>query len=270
MARASGRWRFNAETTSRPLPSPSRKSTTAKAGAAFPICARPSETLSHEVTLNPRISIARASRSRNGLSSSTINSERSAWPVSSAMAFTVGVLCVEHPTIWRDNTALPRPHKVDQQSRQWRPVLRRCFGGGFSGFKSAAGPHDLDHGAMIRKGPVGERHLGAGALQQRPRDEHAEPEPAALALRIVRAPPPRQIGLADPLQHIRRDAGSIVGNHDVNGLGIPPGIDLHGGAREVDGVLEDVADAVEDRRVAHACRLAGTGDCDSYLDRDAE
>src|SRR5437868_4081168 len=98
MARASGRLRFNADTTSRPLPSPSRKSTTANAGAAFPICAKPSDTLSQEVTEKPRLSIARESRSRNGLSSSTIRSERSAWPVSSEMAFTLRYPCARLQT----------------------------------------------------------------------------------------------------------------------------------------------------------------------------
>ena len=37
IARASGRFFFSAETTSSPLPSPSRKSTTAKAGALLPL-----------------------------------------------------------------------------------------------------------------------------------------------------------------------------------------------------------------------------------------
>ena len=50
---------------------------TAKAGADFPICARPSETVSHDVTEKPRLSMARDNRSRNGLSSSTMSSERS-------------------------------------------------------------------------------------------------------------------------------------------------------------------------------------------------
>src|ERR1700724_2577201 len=56
IARASGRLRFSAETTSSPLPSPSRKSTTAKAGALLPICASPSLTLSPGGHVKPALS----------------------------------------------------------------------------------------------------------------------------------------------------------------------------------------------------------------------
>ena len=41
-------------------------------------------------------------------------------------------------------------------------------------------------------------------------------------------------------------------------------------AREIDGVLQDVADAIEDRRIARADRLLAAGDRDADLDRDAE
>src|SRR5665213_1879320 len=220
MARASGRLRFSADTTSRPLPSPSRRSTTAKAGAALPICARPSETLSQEVTVKPRVSIARDRRSRNGLSSSTISSERSAWPVSSAMAFTVQVPLWRTFHIWRDNTALPRPHQA-VQAPVWplRAVLGFRFGGYFASLEASAWPGDLNHGAMIRKDPVGEGDLGAGALQQRAGDKYPETEAVMLARGFLRAAPPRQIGLADALQQVGGDPGTIVGNHDLDGIG---------------------------------------------------
>ena len=64
--------------------------------------------------------------------------------------------------------------------------------------------------------------------------------------------------------------GAVVGNHDLDGLGIPPRVHLHGFAREIDGVFQDVADAIEDRRIAGADRLAGACDRDPDLDRDAE
>src|ERR1700693_2420911 len=187
MARASGRLRFNADTTSRPLPSPSRKSTTAKAGAARPICARPSVTLSQEVTVKPRVSIARARRSRNGLSSSTISSERSACPVSSAMAFTIRPILLVGPySIWRGSPALPRPHKVDQTplstARDAIMLLGRRFRGGFARLETASRPADLNHGAVIRENPVGEGDLCAGALKQGAGDKDPKTEPAALAL----------------------------------------------------------------------------------------
>src|ERR1700733_7955238 len=183
IARASGRLRFNADTTSRPLPSPSRKSTTAKAGAARPICARPSVTLSQEVTEKPRVSMARERRSRNGLSSSTISRERSAWPVISTLAVTVHLSLrwdTRHiPDIWSGNPALPRPPKVDHPSSRRdhavrvpaqgrdaaKTVLRCWFGSNFAGLETVARPGDLNHGAMIGKDAVGEGDFGAGALQ---------------------------------------------------------------------------------------------------------
>src|SRR5215475_11425343 len=41
-------------------------------------------------------------------------------------------------------------------------------------------------------------------------------------------------------------------------------------ARAIDGVLEDVADTVKNRRIACADRLLGAGHRDAHLDRDAE
>src|SRR3974390_2855483 len=77
MARASGLWRLSAETTSSPFPSSSRISTTAKAGEHECSWLRPSATDWAVVTVNPRPSIARESRWRKDLSSSTISNDRS-------------------------------------------------------------------------------------------------------------------------------------------------------------------------------------------------
>src|SRR6267154_4777026 len=270
MARASGRLRFSAETTSRPLPSPSRKSTTANAGAARPICASPSDTVSQEVTVKPRVSMARDRRSRNGLSSSTIRSERSACSVNSADVAVKGAdPSWLVPNIWRGRMALPRPYKVDCPRRNTAlNVLRRWLVCTFSRLEAVARPGDMNDSAMIGKGPVGKRHFRAGALQQRAGDEHAEAEPAVLAFVVAR--PPRQERLADPLQHVGRDAGAVVGNHELDDLAVPPGVHLDGLAGEIDRVFQDVADAIEDRRIARADRLAGAGHRDPDLDRDAE
>src|SRR5712671_269760 len=270
MARASGRLRFSADTTSSPLPSPSRKSTTANAGGALPIWARPSDTLSQDVTVKPRVSMARDRRSRKGLSSSTIRSERSAWPVSSAMVFTV----------WRSLYLILSRYGVTTRRCQGRiksitPIRRpglalTCgFSSGFTGLETAARPGDLNHGAVIRKGPVGEGNLGAGALEQRAGDEHPETEAAMIALGFVDAPA-RQIRLADTLQYVGRETRAIVGNDDLDGLGVPPRIHFHRRPREIDGVFQDVADAMEDCRIARADRLAGARDRNPDLDRDAE
>ena len=61
----------------------------------------------------------------------------------------------------------------------------------FLAFEADPGPHDLHHGAVIGKGAVGERNLGAGALQKGAGDEDAKPEAGALAMGFIRAAPPR-------------------------------------------------------------------------------
>src|SRR6202790_4055305 len=138
--------------------------------------------------------------------------------------------------------------------------LSRWFGGGFTGLEAVARPGDMNHGAVIGKGPIAEGGFCPGALQQRAGDEDPETEPAVIALGFVGAAPPRQIRLADALQDVGREAGAVVRNHDLDGLGIPPRVHFHGFAREIDGGFQDVADAIEDRRIARADRLAGAVD----------
>src|SRR5258708_34793896 len=61
----------------------------------------------------------------------------------------------------------------------------------FIRLEAVAWPDDLHHGAVIGKDPVGKRHLGAGAFQQRAGDEHAEPKPGMPVLGLIRAGAPR-------------------------------------------------------------------------------
>src|SRR5438477_5929604 len=187
MVRASGRLRFSADTTSSPLPSPSRRSTTAKAGAALLICASPSDTVSQDVTAKPRVSIARDRRSRNGLSSSTISSERSARSFSSAMAFKVGFPrgCGCRASYRAYGAAVLHCQGLTARFR-----LIRGPGSSFLGLEASTRPGDLHHGAVIGKGPVGERNLGAGAFQQRAGDEHAKTEAGAFAVGLIGAAAP--------------------------------------------------------------------------------
>src|SRR6185312_5766284 len=126
---------------------------------------------------------------------------------------------------------LPRSPNVE-----W---LRRWAFVGSARLEAGARPGDLYHGTMIGEHAVGERNLRTGALQQRPRDEHAEPEPGVLAWRVDRPAPPRQIGLADPLRDIGRKARTIVGNHDFDGVVVPPRVHFDLVAREIDGVFQD-------------------------------
>src|SRR5882724_3101249 len=149
-------------------------------------------------------------------------------------------------------------------------ALSRWFSSDFTRLESAARPGYVNHGAVIRKGPVAEGNLCAGALKQGSGDEHAEAKAIMLVLRLVGAAPPRQIGFADAVQHVGCDARSIVGNDDLDGLGVPPRVHLHGRAREIDGVFQDIADTIKDRRIARADRLAGAGDSDPHLDVDTK
>jgi hypothetical protein len=68
-------------------------------------------------------------------------------------------------------------------------LLRWWFGWYFACLEAAARPGDLNHGAMIWKGPVGKGYLCAGAFQQRAGDKHPETETRAIALGFVGAPP---------------------------------------------------------------------------------
>ncbi len=66
----------------------------------------------------------------------------------------------------------------------------------------------------------------------------------------------RQIGIAQPPQHIRRESGAVVGDGDDD-LAAGPGdqhLDLL--ARELDGVLQQVAEAVHDLRPARQHGIA--------------
>src|SRR5262245_31230843 len=128
----------------------------------------------------------------------------------------------------------------------------------------------------VRKRPVLEIEPRPGAFQQRLGDEEAEPEaarfmPGRIALgALALAPAAGDIGLADPLHDLRSKAGTVVGNGDGNLLPAPGGGDLDPLVGEVDGVLEQIAEAIEDRRIAAADRFGGSGRCQRHIDRDAE
>src|SRR5262249_17079062 len=161
-----------AEITSRPLPSPSRISTTAKAGAAFSTCKRPSLTDSAVVTLNPRPSMARARRCRNDLSSSTIRSERSFGSPLVPVSF-IGVSNPRPPEPGRRSPAtVPgRDFKLrsDDLGLKWGPTERHL--------KISPVPGHADGGAVQRRRLIDQRELGPGAFQKRFSDEKAEPKP---------------------------------------------------------------------------------------------
>src|SRR5262245_39588468 len=108
----------------------------------------------------------------------------------------------------------------------------------------------------VGKRPVLEIERRPRAFEQRLGNEEAEPETAGfLAARIAvgaltLAPATGDIGLADPLHDLRRKAGAVVGNGDGYLPTAPGGRDLDPLMREVDGVFEQVPEAIENRRIA--------------------
>ena len=88
------------------------------------------------------------------------------------------------------------------------------IGGSLAGYRflePLARPDDLHHGAVIGESAIGKRHLGSGAFQQCPCDENPQAQAPTRILGLIRAPAARQIRLADPFQHVGRDARAVVG-----------------------------------------------------------
>src|SRR5882757_8874350 len=189
--------------------------------------------------------------------------------------------------------ALPRPPKVDPATlpapsrsslcltmisaqalracREGKPVptfpdhALSPLRGGLARLEAASRPGDLNHGAMVRKDPVGKGDLCARALQQGAGDKHAETKTTMGALDLSRTAPPRQIGFADALEHLGRDPRPVIENDDLNGLSIPPRVHLHGRPGEIDGVFQDVADPIKDRWISGSDRLGGARNRNSDL-----
>src|SRR5947208_16050900 len=204
MARASGRRFFMAEMTSRPLPSPSRMSTTAKAGAAFSTCKSPSLTDSAVVTIKPRPSMARARRWRNDLSSSTISSERSLGSELVPASFIAIPVRSTTPL----GNAMIRYLQLRSDSRRLK------WGCHQRPFKIFPVPGHGDRGAVQRRRLVDERELGAGAFQKRLGDKKAESETEQcgfIGCRTAGAGPPmRDIGSAEAIDDFGSKTRSIV------------------------------------------------------------
>src|SRR5271168_4728339 len=285
MARASGRRFFMAEITSSPLPSPSRMSTTAKAGGAFSTCSRPSATDSAVVTRKPRPSIARARRCKNDLSSSTISSVRSPGTGPAAalgsVLFMILLIATYLATYFVRAQARPRPNSIasspEPQAMKGRNRstikphgglhLRAGHGGLKRGWRQraleiGAVPAHSDTGAMQRRRLIDQRKLGAGTFQQGLGDEEPETQAEQSVLVAPRTtcarPPVGNIGSADPVNDFRREAGPVVTDGDAHLVRDPLRRDLHPPMGEIDGVLDQVAESVADRRIARARGFVGS------------
>src|SRR3954468_7809515 len=123
----------------------------------------------------------------------------------------------------------------------------------------------------VRKGAVLEIERRTRALQQRLRNEEAEPEAARLtvdALALLSAA--GDVRLADSVHDLRSKARAIVGDGDGDVLSAPGGRDVDPLAGKVDGVLQQVSQAVEDCGIAAADRLIDVARGQGDVDRHAE
>src|SRR5882724_6635798 len=262
MARASGRRRLSAEITSSPLPSSSRMSTTAKAGDIVSSWVSPSATDSAVVTVKPRLSMARASRCRNDLSSSTIRSVRSPVVEGSGSVFALVAITVMGPL---PASGHPRQGSAAVRRRLYitnlctaapagnrRPVnLEICLNPMGCG-ACALGRHrgrsrNLEVGAVparmhdctsLREDPVLEGEGRTGSLQQCLGNEDAEAEAAASLAADIEPPPARarDIGLADPIHDLGREARPVVADGDVHLLATVGHRHVDPLAREIDRI----------------------------------
>src|SRR5215471_586080 len=263
MARASGRRRLSAEITSRPLPSSSRMSTTAKAGDVVSSWLRPSATDSAVVTVKPRPSMARASRCRNDLSSSTIRSERSLGIALDPASFIVvsnprtcqpGCLALfgAVPAIWHLTRDLQL--RSDSRGLKWGRRERS--------FKILPVPGHGDGGAVQRRRLIDQRELGPRALQKRLGDKKTEPKPkqrSFVGFRTARSRPAMgDIGRAEAIDHFGRKSRPVVTDGDADFLRRPTGGDLDPVMGEVHRVFDQIAETVADRGIARSSRFAGT------------
>src|SRR3954471_20737770 len=117
-----------------------------------------------------------------------------------------------------------------------------------SAFEHVAGPVEPHRGAGFGQAPVGEGYGCAGAFQQRLGDEEAETKAAArlaaAGLAGVAWPAMRDVGLAEPADDVGRKARPVIGDRDADAAGVPARRDGHVCVREVDRVLDDVAEPV--------------------------
>src|SRR5690606_33679785 len=120
-------------------------------------------------------------------------------------------------------------------------------------FEDRTGPAGGHDGTGLREDPVLKGERGAGAFQQRLRDEEAEPQSAAGRLVLIGARPAAHgdIGLADAVDDAGRETRAVVGDDDPHVVLVPARGDGDGLAGEVHRILDDVAEAIEN------CRIAG-------------
>src|SRR5262249_20414121 len=136
-------------------------------------------------------------------------------------------------------------------------------------FEVAAAPVHADDGPAVRERAVLKVERRARALQQGFGDEEAQPQAARLAVAALSATV-GDVGLADPVHDLRGKAWTVIGDGDGDILTVPGGGDLDPLVGEIDGVLEQIPQAVEDGGVAPADRLGRLARRERDVDRNAE
>src|SRR5262249_33654858 len=136
-------------------------------------------------------------------------------------------------------------------------------------FEGAAAPVHANDRPPVRERAVLEVERRARALQQGLGDEEAEPQAARLALAALPATA-GDVGLADPGDDLGGKARTVIGDGDGDVLTAPGGGDLDPLVGEIDGVLEQVSEAVKDRGVAAADRFGRLARRQRDVDRNAE
>src|SRR5262245_2977067 len=136
-------------------------------------------------------------------------------------------------------------------------------------FEVAAAPVHADDGPAVRERAVLKVERRARALQQGFGDEEAKPQAARLAVAALAATV-GDVGLADPVHDLRGKARTVIGDRDGDVLAVPGGGDIEPLVGEIDGVLEQISEAVKDGGVAAADRLSLLARRQRDVDRNAE
>src|SRR5215470_3423878 len=254
MVRDCGRNLASSATTSRPLPSSSRMSTTAKAGGFWRISSRPSATECAVRTSKPRVSMARARRNTKERSSSTRTNERSSGSSSglNARSSTTAYLLADHYSEPRRQAKPVREIGLltdarvggGQQGRGgWRLPAR---GGAQLALEHWPGPDHRDDGAVVWALTIFQGDGGPRPLQQGLGDKKAKAQPGRLAVPdLPRASARGDVGLAQRIQDVERNAGAIVADRQHHLPRRPAGHDRNALSREIDRILDQVAEPVD-------------------------
>src|SRR5947209_20441337 len=154
----------------------------------------------------------------------------------------------------RLESAQARPSRFRSWSSSKLPYHTRSYAAAFqpsSGLRHlgnleiAPCPAHVHHGALLWRLPVEKGEARTGALQQCFRDKEAQPKPTLLGL-ARRPAAARHIGLADPAHDLRRKARPVIRNRDGYVLLAPAYRDFDARLREIDRVLDQIAEPAQD------------------------